>query len=122
MKSVVTTVALAVLALTGCAEPDMWVKAGTTQVDYQKDSYECERDARMSAASFGGGLAGAMNAQGFYRRCMVAHGYTLQQANSNPSSIYGSGMMKCRAPDDDIKILTASACASAGGTVIGPYR
>lgn len=67
---------LAASLLGGCAD-DVYYKEGATQADFQRDSYECERDARMSAASFGGGIAGAMEARNFYRRCMGVRGYRL---------------------------------------------
>ncbi|MFO1160936.1 MAG: hypothetical protein U1E60_19000 [Reyranellaceae bacterium] len=66
------------LLVAACAGPDVWERAGATQSDFQKDSYECERDARMSAASFGAGIAASLNARDFYRRCLTAHGYTLR--------------------------------------------
>jgi hypothetical protein len=63
-------------ALAGCA-PMVWDKAGVTQDDYNQDSYQCERDTRQSGY-FGGGVVGAMNQRDFFKRCMVAHGYTLR--------------------------------------------
>jgi len=53
----------------------MWTKPGFNAVDWQRDNYECERDARAGAMSFGGGLIGSLNAQEFFNRCLVAHGY-----------------------------------------------
>ena len=65
------------LALAGCASPMVWNKYGATQVDYQQDSYACEKDARQSGY-FGTGIAGAINMRDFFKHCMVAHGWTLQ--------------------------------------------
>ena len=72
------------LALTACASS--WSKPGATQADYNKDSYECERDMRQSGG-YGTGLAGALSAQGFAERCMIARGYTknTNQSASSPS-------------------------------------
>jgi hypothetical protein len=60
-----------------CA-PMIWDKAGGTQDEYNKDSYDCEKDARQSGY-FGGGIGGAINMRQFFQKCMVAHGYTLRQ-------------------------------------------
>jgi hypothetical protein len=60
-----------------CA-PMIWDKVGATQDDYNKDSYECEKDARQSGY-FGGGITGEINMRDFFKKCMVAHGYTLRQ-------------------------------------------
>src|SRR5437899_9366442 len=60
--------------LSACASTS-WSKPGATQAEYNKDSYECERDMRQSGG-YGTGLAGALNAQGFAERCMIARGYT----------------------------------------------
>lgn len=64
---------LALLA-TGCAESYIWTKDDTTQQDFARDAYSCERDVRQSGY-YGGGLAGALEMQAFFDRCMVAHGY-----------------------------------------------
>lgn len=82
----VVTVGVA-LGLSACATPMVWDKGGATQQDYNKDSYECEKDARQSGY-FGGGIVGAINMQEFFKQCMVAHGWTLRQqsGDSNPSS------------------------------------
>ena len=66
--------------LCGCYAPMIWDKPGATQAEYNLDAYNCERDARASVLSFGGGLAGANDAREFFKRCMIAHGYTLRQA------------------------------------------
>lgn len=74
----VIVVALITLGLTGCAKPMIWNKPGGTQQDFATDQYGCEKDARQSGY-FGGGIAGTINMQEFFKRCMVAHGYTLSQ-------------------------------------------
>lgn len=72
------------LAAAGCA-PMVWDRPGSTQADFNRDSYTCERDARQSGY-YGGGLTGAVNMQGFFQRCMVAQGYTLRTSASGPST------------------------------------
>ena len=67
-------VAVAGPLLGGCAQT-VWDKPGATQADFQRDSYDCERDMRQSGY-FGGGIVGALNASGFESRCMMAKGYT----------------------------------------------
>jgi hypothetical protein len=64
---------LLVLSTTGCARA-YWTKAGFNQADWNRDSYECERDMRQSGY-YGTGLFGALNAQNFEERCLVAKGY-----------------------------------------------
>lgn len=66
----------ALLCVASCAQTT-WVKPGATQTDYQVDSYACEKDARQSGY-FGGGLAGTINMNDFFSRCMVAHGWSVQ--------------------------------------------
>jgi hypothetical protein len=63
-----------VLGLSGCTRV-VWDKAGSSQQDFQRDSYACERDARQSGY-FGGGLLGAANFEAFQDRCMGAAGWT----------------------------------------------
>jgi hypothetical protein len=40
-------VAIVCLGLVGCAAT--WVKPGASTADYNRDSYECEKDMRQSA-------------------------------------------------------------------------
>jgi hypothetical protein len=68
-------VVLVVLAALPACHRIYWTKPGFNAADWQRDNYECERDARMSVLSFGTGIAGALNEQGFYNRCLTAHGY-----------------------------------------------
>jgi hypothetical protein len=55
----------------------VWDKPGASQADFNKDQYTCEKDARQSGY-FGGGLAGAINMQEFFKKSMVANGYSLR--------------------------------------------
>jgi hypothetical protein len=57
----------------------VWERPGATQQDFARDSYECERDMRQSG-HFGTGIVGELNAQAFQERCMVARGWSKQQA------------------------------------------
>ena len=70
---------LFIAGLSGCA-PTIWDKPGATQVDFSRESYECERDVRQSRT--GSGLLGALDARGFYNRCMAAHGYYPQRSGA----------------------------------------
>jgi len=75
-------VGVAVLSVAGCAHP-VWVKPGATQQDYATDTYECERDARMSGY-YGSGVVGLVNFEQFQDRCMVARGWRQVEAGSPP--------------------------------------
>jgi hypothetical protein len=89
-----------VLITLGCA-PMVWERPGTTPSEFNKDSYECERDARL-IGYYGAGLDGERSSlnsdpvqQGFdklsqnlsayaemkelFKRCMGSKGYTLRK-------------------------------------------
>ena len=73
----------AVLALASSCGPRMaWMKAGATEADFRRDSYECERDARQSGY-FGSGFVGQMNMESFAGRCMRARGYELMPMSTS---------------------------------------
>ncbi len=76
----------AVLAviLSGCSPP-IWDNPNATQADYNRDSYECERDARQSGY-FGTGLAGGLNMRRFIQECMIARGYTIRSDTESSAS------------------------------------
>ncbi len=57
-----------------------WVKQGGTQSEHDRDTYECERDARQS-----GYFEGAMNMREFFGRCMAARGWKLQAVDGDGS-------------------------------------
>lgn len=69
--------AIAVIALVaGCAgDTRRFYKDGVDLAQYERDAYECERDTRMSAVSFGGGVTAPTFARNFAIRCMQAKGY-----------------------------------------------
>jgi hypothetical protein len=55
----------AALCLSGCAQV-IWDKAGATQQDFAKDTYECERDMRQGGY-YGNGIVGAIKRAGLPR-------------------------------------------------------
>lgn len=66
-----------VVLLAGCAQ-NVWVRpGGVSEAQFQSDRFACERDSRQSGY-FGTGLAGAIEIQQFFNRCMNAKGYSLQ--------------------------------------------
>jgi hypothetical protein len=71
---------LACLVVAGCAQT-VWHKAGVTQAEFNKDAYECEKDARQSG-HFGTGIVGAIAFGQFQERCMVARGYSKMKVES----------------------------------------
>src|SRR5690349_17398783 len=66
-----------VLLLAACAQ-NVWHKPGASTQAFEADKYACERDARQSGG-FGGGIAGAIEVQNFFNRCMSARGWSLQE-------------------------------------------
>ena len=62
------------MSLTGCTPTVIWQKPGASTVDFNRDSYECERDIRQSGY-FGGGLTGLAAREEFGERCMIARGW-----------------------------------------------
>jgi hypothetical protein len=72
---------LVVVAFSGCART-IWYRQGATEADYSRDSYDCERDARQSGY-FGSGYAGLANMEGFFERCMGAHGYVRRRIDED---------------------------------------
>lgn len=68
---------LLALMITGCGtgDPMIFYKSDMTRQTYQKDSYECEKDARQSRY---GKYESAID---FAVRCMEAKGYRYTQAS-----------------------------------------
>jgi hypothetical protein len=64
-----------ILVCGGCAQPVIWGNPHVTDAQAQGDAYECERDARMSAPSFGRGPVAQVLAERFQARCIVSKGY-----------------------------------------------
>ena len=75
MRTLIPTIILTATLLGACAGPTIWTKPGVTQAEWAQDRYACERDTRMSAASFGGGVAQGYFAQKFFDKCLDAKGY-----------------------------------------------
>jgi hypothetical protein len=99
----------------GCA-PGKWSKDGAAQQDFATDSYDCEKDARQSGY-YGGGLVGAANMQGFFNRCMEAHGWRLVNAASTSASITTSSPSFTRDQWEDAKrTCHDQATAQSNGT------
>jgi hypothetical protein len=67
------------LTIIASAPNRIWVKPGSTQQDYNKDSYECEKDARQSGY-YGTGITRDIEMQNFFSRCMVSKGWSLQES------------------------------------------
>lgn len=83
--------------LAACGPRYIWVK-NVGEDELNRDRYECERDARMSAGSFGTGLVGALNAQDFMGRCFQAKGYALKpvgEASEPGPDWYANNLRLC---------------------------
>ena len=75
MKTLVLIAAAAAL-VAGCATDNRrFYKADGRYNDPTADRYECERDTRMSASSFGRGFTAQYYAEQFFIRCMAAKGW-----------------------------------------------
>ena len=91
------------------------MKDGATEQDVSRDTYACERDMRQSGY-YGGGIVGAVNAQGFYNRCMDASGYH-RVATTNGQTTYNNNL-PARGPGSDAdlnaRIEASRVCNEAG--------
>jgi hypothetical protein len=83
----------AALCLAGCGTRTAWVKPGSGDEDFARDSYECERDARANAGASGpglaggGGLAAAFDTRGFQSGCLRRRGWVPASATAeNPAA------------------------------------
>lgn len=85
-------VVVASIALASCAEqPWVWAQSGNAAMPLQQAQYECERDTRMSAASFGYGVMAQVYARDFAVRCMGSKGWYQQTVGAAPTpAAYGS--------------------------------
>lgn len=130
------------VAAAGCDGGYTLQKLGASAADLQRDSYECERDTRAAAISFGGGFVGQANAQSFYERCLQARGYVAVPVTTRvgsrtgimPSSIVPTPMRDAsgREYKDDERVMCqmsstnspvdfpAKTCAQGGGSIVGP--
>jgi hypothetical protein len=114
MKKAISIGLSVIGVLTGCSD-QVWVKAGMTQAEYQKDSYECGQSAGMTG-SYGSSLDAAQQAKNAISRCMTARGYTLQKADSvDPAS----KLVNCRFKEvEEVQRMSAQSCTNGGGTVV----
>ena len=115
MRKAISIGLLAIGVLTGCSD-QVWVKAGMTQAEYQKDSYECGQSAGMSTSSYGSSLDAAQQAKTAKSRCMTARGYTLQKADSVDPALK---LVNCKFKEvEEVQRLSAQSCTNSGGTVV----
>jgi hypothetical protein len=75
MKRLLGTLVLST-CLSACTAQGVWTKPELTLATWQHDQYACERDMRMSIASFGHLYTRAYYAQKFYHKCLEVKGYT----------------------------------------------
>lgn len=73
---------LALTLLAGCGSAQFWTKPIFTDMEFKRDSYECERDSAVYGG--GSGVPGAMmvlaaqrQADRLFRLCMEARGWSL---------------------------------------------
>jgi hypothetical protein len=76
MKRLIGTILLSAL-LGACAAPNIWTKPDVTAEEWRSDQYSCERDMRMSIASFGSIYTRDYYAKQFYARCLQSKGYSV---------------------------------------------
>jgi hypothetical protein len=132
-----TIAAVPLLLLAACSSASdayYWNKPGASSADLQHDSYECERDMRAGAASFGVGVGAAAQAEAFGQRCMSAKGYRLTRAYTPGPPIQPTPMadrtghrysdndrVMCSFPSLAEPVnLQAKACSQGGGLIVGP--
>ena len=71
--------AVVLLALTAGACSPTWEKAGATREEFNRDTYECQKDSYVAgggAIYVGGGQVRSTPNMGIYRSCMAAKGYS----------------------------------------------
>lgn len=77
------------LLLAGCAQR-VWVRQGSTTLDFKRDNYACAQESRTSWGGGGTGIAGAAavadargeaqrQADGLYDMCMEARGWHVEE-------------------------------------------
>lgn len=67
------------LLLGACTPATLWTKPDITAEGWRQDQYTCERDMRMSSASFGHSYVREYYAKQFYARCLESKGYSRRQ-------------------------------------------
>ena len=70
----------AMLLLGASAQAMVWDKPGATQADFNKDDYNCRKDAINAGGTvyYGYGVTGRNPDIGMYKLCMQAAGYSLR--------------------------------------------
>jgi hypothetical protein len=68
---------LSLILLASCGQLEWTIPLGKTQVDFQRESYECERDARYAFPGGPATVGANMDMQNMYLRCMHVRGYDL---------------------------------------------
>ena len=115
MRKAISVGLLAIGVLTGCSD-QVWVKAGMSQAEYQKDSAECTQSAGMNTGSYGNSLDAAQVARSAMSRCMTARGYALQKADSVDP---GLKLVSCKFQAvEEVQRISAQSCTNGGGTVV----
>ena len=115
MRKAISIGLLAIGVLAGCSD-QVWVKAGMTQGEYQKDSSECGQSAGVSTGCYGSSLESAQAAKSAMSRCMTARGYTLQKADSVDPALK---LVNCKFKAvEEVQRMSAQSCTNSGGTVV----
>ncbi|MGZ3340797.1 MAG: hypothetical protein ACXU9B_13525 [Reyranella sp.] len=115
MRKAISIGLLAIGVLAGCSD-QVWVKAGMTQAEYQKDSSECEQSAGVNTGSYGSSLDAAQQAKRAMSRCMAGRGYTLQKADSVDPALK---LVNCKFKAvEEVQRMSAQSCTTSGGTVV----
>ena len=74
----------AVFLLAGCGAKHSWIKAGATDEQFERDSYECAAQSTYTSRRAGLGGGGGFYREGtavnedLYRACLRSRGYTRQ--------------------------------------------
>ena len=115
MRKSISVGLLAIGVLTGCSD-QVWVKAGITQSEYQKDSSECGQSAGVGTGSYGNSLEAAQLSKSAMSRCMTARGYALQKPDSVDPAFK---LVNCKFKAlEEVQRLSAQSCTNGGGTVV----
>jgi hypothetical protein len=68
---------LCAVVVAGCAAPKTYYHPGKTQVDFDRDSYDCQQDAYRHASDIGA-AGNPFIVRDAYHDCMLRkHGYTV---------------------------------------------
>lgn len=75
--------------VSACAQPMIWDKPGANQADFNKDDYNCRKDAIAAGGTtyVGFGVTNRNADVSMYQRCMVASGWSLRQEKGQTQAI-----------------------------------